>query len=177
MSGRVISVTAEDQLRSLQVNNGEIGICNVSTSDISSTVSDVLRRLVSSQHLHPLVTCLIDGLEDDLGGRGTGLVLCSLLEARGADDTLTSQTGYRALATFILVFGALTISNEGIPVHGRLARLGHPFRYLKFRDTCSFYSEAQRHSQLLIIEYTTLIVHTSKSLNWSILTLRYYLHN
>ena len=65
----------------------------VSSSDISSTVSDVLRRLVASQHLHPLVTCLIDGLEDDLGGRGTGLVLCSLLETRGADDTLTSQTG------------------------------------------------------------------------------------
>lgn len=65
----------------------------VTTSDVVGAVSDVLRRLVGSGHLRPLVTALIDGVGDDFGSRGTGLVLAALLESRGSEDSLKSHTG------------------------------------------------------------------------------------
>ncbi len=86
----------------LHASNHQNDTGGVTPGTIASTISDVLRRLVAPQHLHPLVTCLIDGLRDDLGGRGTGLVLCSLLESRGNEETLTSQTGKTDNAALLL---------------------------------------------------------------------------
>ena len=65
----------------------------VTTSDVTVIVSDVLRRLVASGHLRPLVTALIDGIGDEFGSRGTGLVLAALLESRGSEESLKSHTG------------------------------------------------------------------------------------
>ena len=65
----------------------------VTFNDVSTAVSDVLRRLIASRHLRPLVTTLIDGIGDDFGNRGTGLVLASLIETRGSEECLTNHTG------------------------------------------------------------------------------------
>lgn len=137
-AGKIISSDSEDQLRALQgvaascsplnasSHDSETG--GISTSSIATAVSDVLHRLVSSQHLHPLVTSLIDSLEDDVGGRGTALVLASVLESRGSESTLMSRT--RSFLTLLhsklLVFDSKELKSQILTSVRTLAVHNHP---------------------------------------------------
>ena len=76
----------------------------VTTNDVTVIVSDVLRRLLASGHLRPLVTALIDGVGDEFGSRGTGLVLAALLESRGSEESLKSNTGQFFCSSLLTIF-------------------------------------------------------------------------
>lgn len=66
----------------------------VSPALISKTVTNILRLEMSSDEMLPLLHSLIDGLSDDVSnaGNGASLILCSLLEHRGREEDIVSQS-------------------------------------------------------------------------------------
>ena len=68
----------------------------VSPALISKTVTNVLRLEMANDEMLPLLHSLIDGLTDEIvqSGKGSSLILCSLLETRAGEGKIVRHTIY-----------------------------------------------------------------------------------
>ena len=69
----------------------------VSPALISKTVTNVLRLEMANEEMLPLLHSLIDGLTDEIvqSGKGSSLILCSLLETRAREGNILLLKKYK----------------------------------------------------------------------------------
>ena len=68
----------------------------VSPALISKTVTNVLRLEMANEEMLPLLHSLIDGLTDEIvqSGKGSSLILCSLLETRAGEGNILLNSSF-----------------------------------------------------------------------------------